>query len=67
MREVPGDAAVLIDPRDAATLVTALKAMFRPDMRRTYVDRGLARAAIFTWDTPAAELEALVMRTIAGA
>ena len=65
LNEVAGDAAVLIDPRDPATLVSALKAITRPETRRTYVERGLARAAQFNWDKPAAELEALVMRTIA--
>ena len=53
---------MLIDPRAYETLMNALKAIARPEMRRTYIERGLARAAQFSWDKPAAELEALVLR-----
>ena len=65
LREVAGDAAVLIDPRDPATLVNALDAFTHPKVRSRYIAQGLTRAAQFTWDKPAAELEALVLRTIA--
>ncbi len=65
--EVAGDAALLIDPREPASLVNALKAMAQPDVRRTHVQRGLVQARTFSWDKSAAALEALVLRTASGA
>ncbi len=52
--EVAGDAALLIDPGDVATLVAAMDRMIcEPDTRAEYARRGLARAAQFTWDETA--------------
>ncbi|MGA1192810.1 MAG: glycosyltransferase, partial [Kiritimatiellia bacterium] len=52
--EVAGDAALLIDPGDVATLVAAMDRMAcEPDTRAEYARRGLARAAQFTWDETA--------------
>ena len=48
--EVAGDAAVLVDPDDSATLATALADVLSSAARRAeLVDAGLARARGFTW------------------
>jgi glycosyltransferase involved in cell wall biosynthesis len=62
--ETCGDAALLVDPDDgealaAAVLVAAGEA---PDTRRELRDRGLRRAAQFSWDETAARVDALLSR-----
>lgn len=52
--EVAGDAALLIDPSAPATLTEAMEQLMRePDLRKTLSDKGLARAAQFTWEETA--------------
>jgi len=49
--EVLGDAGVLVDPEDADGLAEAIERMTGdPEAARSAVERGLARAARFTWD-----------------
>jgi glycosyltransferase involved in cell wall biosynthesis len=49
--EVVGDAAVLFDPREPASIAAGIsETLDRADERRR---RGLARAAGFTWDATA--------------
>jgi glycosyltransferase involved in cell wall biosynthesis len=51
LSEVVGDAAVLFDPRDPVSIAAGiLEALARADELR---ERGLARAAGFTWDATA--------------
>jgi len=48
--EVAGEAAVLCDPSDTAALAAAMTRMLAdPDLRTALRQRGLARAARFTW------------------
>jgi glycosyltransferase involved in cell wall biosynthesis len=48
--EVAGDAALLVDPEDAAAIEAALLRLLRDDgLRATLIDKGLRRAARFSW------------------
>jgi glycosyltransferase involved in cell wall biosynthesis len=54
--EIAGDAALLHEPLDDATLAQHLLSLWRDDaMRAHYAHRGLARAAQFSWQQAAAE------------
>ncbi len=59
LAEVGGDAALLIDPEDAAALAAALAALLTEEGLREHLRaRGLARAGRFTWqDTATRTLE----------
>ena len=49
--EVAGDAAVLVDPEDTASVANALGELTQDeDLRSELVTRGLARAKQFTWE-----------------
>lgn len=52
--EVSGGAAMLFDPLNADQLAESiLRLVTEPDLRRTLVERGLARAREFTWERTA--------------
>jgi glycosyltransferase involved in cell wall biosynthesis len=55
--EVCGDAALLVDPLDQASIADAVMAAMGSDQLR---ERGLRRAAEFSWDRTASELTALL-------
>lgn len=56
MPEVAGDAALLVDPRSVDQLAQAILAVVsRPDVAQSLRQRGLARAAQFTWSKTAEE------------
>jgi glycosyltransferase involved in cell wall biosynthesis len=60
LREVAGDAAVFAGPDDPATLAQAMvRVLTDTHLRQTLVDRGRARAAVFTWERAARETLAL--------
>jgi len=49
--EVAGDAAILVDPEDAAALGQALRDLTASlELRRDWARRGVARARLFTWE-----------------
>lgn len=55
--EVVGDAAVLVRTGDVAGFADAISRVVTDDsLRRALVDRGLARAATFSWDRTAARI-----------
>lgn len=67
MREVAGDAAVLVDPEDVASIAEGLeRALTDEELRAECVRRGLARAAQFTWQAGAEKI-AGVVRAVVGA
>jgi glycosyltransferase involved in cell wall biosynthesis len=66
MREVAGEAALMIDPRAPDTLVNALVALSHTKVRQPLIARGLEQARKFNWDDVAGKLEDLVMRTLEG-
>lgn len=52
--EVAGDAAVFIDPRDPQSLADAIERVLEDEpLARDMVERGLARAATYTWTATA--------------
>jgi glycosyltransferase involved in cell wall biosynthesis len=54
--EVAGDAALLVEPRDARGLAEAIGALLADRaLRQDQIARGLARSRQFTWDQTAAE------------
>jgi glycosyltransferase involved in cell wall biosynthesis len=63
--EIAGDAAMLIDPTDIASMAAAMTALDgNAELRAQYVARGFRRAAAFTPDRCMARLDA-VYRTLA--
>ena len=64
--EVGGDAALYFDEGDAETLRNHVRALLKDDsMRKTLIERGYARAELFTWEK-CAEKTAEVYRRICG-
>ncbi len=65
--EIVGDAALLLqDPRDAAGLADALRRLARDAvLRRSLVEKGLRRAACFSWTDSARTLLSLYERLLA--
>jgi glycosyltransferase involved in cell wall biosynthesis len=54
--EVVGDAAITVDPLDDAALADALgRVLTYTSIRRRMIGRGLARAALFSWEKAALE------------
>jgi glycosyltransferase involved in cell wall biosynthesis len=52
--EVVGDAGMQVDPDDSERLASALELLaLNPEMRADFRERGIARAAQFTWDAAA--------------
>jgi hypothetical protein len=67
LKEVAGDAAVLVDPFDIDKLAQGLRGLAEsPELRSTLAARGLRRAAAFSWENTAA-LTLDVYREAAGA
>lgn len=55
--EVAGDAALIVDADDAEGLAAAMgRYLLEPETARTAIERGLARAAAYSWDASAATL-----------
>ncbi len=64
--EVAGNAALTVDPTDLDAIVAALQQVIDDDSLRTSLRaRGLARAAEFTWDRSAQQLQAVYARLLA--
>ena len=63
VQEVAGDAAVTFDPQDEDELVAALhQVMSQPELRQALRQRGLARAAHFSWQRCAEETCSVYLR-----
>ncbi len=55
--EVVGDAAILVSPQDAPQLSKEIaKVLSNAKLRKNMIDRGLARARMFSWDSSAKKL-----------
>ncbi len=64
MPEVAGDAALLVDPLDVADLAARMLDLAgSADLRRSLREKGVARAAHFTWEKTARETVAVYERT----
>ncbi|MFZ4462616.1 MAG: glycosyltransferase family 4 protein [Bacteroidales bacterium] len=65
MPEVAGDAAMLIDPFDEASIADALlKIADDGNLRKELIDRGFERSKYFSWDHTAKQLWESMMKTI---
>jgi glycosyltransferase involved in cell wall biosynthesis len=65
--EVAGDAALLFDPHDPAAIAEAMTRLAEDSgLRMALVERGLARAPLYSWDRTARELLALFERVAEG-
>jgi glycosyltransferase involved in cell wall biosynthesis len=63
--EVAGDAALLFDPLDVDAIAAALRRLAEDDgLRAALVERGVARAAGYSWERTARELVALFARIV---
>ena len=52
--EVAGDAALHVDPHDPGELAQAMERLLvEPALRSALIERGLARAASFSWERTA--------------
>jgi glycosyltransferase involved in cell wall biosynthesis len=66
--EVAGDAAVFCDPLDEGSIAAALSSVLRdPELADRLRERGLARAAQFTWERTARETAACYREALGGA
>lgn len=66
--EIVGDAALLVDPLDANALAQAMRNLLtQDDLRRTQVQKGLARTRLFTWERTARMTEEFCQQVFAGA
>ncbi len=63
--EVAGEAALQIDPDDPDDLARALRRVLsNPGLRRELGERGVERAATFTWHRAAREMEQIFLRSL---
>jgi glycosyltransferase involved in cell wall biosynthesis len=63
LREIAGDAALLVDPLDTGAIAAGLRRLTRePELRAALRERGLARAAQFSWDRCADRTLAVLKR-----
>jgi glycosyltransferase involved in cell wall biosynthesis len=61
LEEIAGDAALLVDPQDAAAIAEAIgRVAGDPALRQTLSQRGLARSRRYKWDACAAETLAIL-------
>ncbi len=67
LREVAGEAALYFDPRQPATMTATLNEVLRqPELLAALRERGLARAAWFTWERAAQATLAVYESALAG-
>ncbi len=65
MPEVAGDAALLCDPYDVASIASAMERIASDcDLRNDLIKKGLERAKAFTWDGAAERLWASILKAI---
>jgi glycosyltransferase involved in cell wall biosynthesis len=61
LREIAGNAAVLVDPDDPEAIAAAVaRVLDDPDLQQTLRQGGLARSALFTWERCARETLAIL-------
>jgi glycosyltransferase involved in cell wall biosynthesis len=62
-----GDAAVTCDPRDRASIASAVSLLLdHPDFRREKIEAGFKKAAEFSWEKAARATEAVYRKVISG-
>jgi glycosyltransferase involved in cell wall biosynthesis len=67
MPEIAGDAALLIDPTDSASIAEAMRACYLDDGAKAALRaRGFRRIAAFTWERAAEETRSVYERALGG-
>lgn len=62
LAELAGDAAITIDPQDPASVARALRrVLHEPDVTRSRVQRGLARASAYRWSRTAEDTLTVIL------
>jgi len=51
--EVVGDAGILVNPDDTKAIASGLEILLDDNVRHEYINKGLARAMLFTWEKTA--------------
>ena len=65
MPEVAGDAAMLVNPKDAEAMAEAITRVASDEaLRRDLVEKGRLRRTLFTWDITAEKLWQSMMKTV---
>ena len=63
--EVVGDAGVFVDAEEDASIAAAVRRLFTDDaLARDCAARGLARAALFSWEKTGGEVQAVLRRAV---
>ena len=63
--EVVGDAALFVDPEDPSSIASAIRRLFADDtLAKTYAERGLARARLFSWQQTARAVQSILHRVM---
>ena len=66
LKEIAGDAAVLMDPADTGSIADGIaRILSDPDLRATLSRKGRERSALFTWDLCAKSTLALLEKVVA--
>lgn len=61
--EVAGDAALLVDPESPGAIAKAVQQMMdKPGLRKRFIQKGLRRAKLFTWEKTARKTLAVYER-----
>jgi glycosyltransferase involved in cell wall biosynthesis len=67
LKEIAGDAALLVDPSDTESIAHGIAAVLSdPQLRESLSCKGLERSRLFNWDTCAASTLSLLERVAAG-
>lgn len=65
MLEVAGDAAILVDPSDVASLETGIKRVLNDEsLQHVLAEKGLANSASFRWDISAAKVREIYQKLL---
>ena len=55
--EVAGDAAILVEPTDVEAIAQGIERLYRePDYHQVMIQKGIARAAQFSWENTAKQV-----------
>jgi glycosyltransferase involved in cell wall biosynthesis len=63
--EVVGDAAITISYNDEAACIKAFEDLyFNEELRKMYINKGIERAKLFTWEKAFNSMSALILKTL---
>jgi glycosyltransferase involved in cell wall biosynthesis len=64
-REIAGDAAILVDPRNPEEIAQGIsRILSKPELRRHMIEKGLSQASHFNWEKTARETLSLIEHLI---